>query len=59
MEIKAVVKSIENLKDYFFLVPDYQREYAWKADDQVRQFIYDIDREFRLADLSYKKSYFL
>ena len=39
MKIDAQVKSIEKLKDYFFLVPDYQREYVWKADDQVEQFL--------------------
>lgn len=38
MEIKADVKSIAELKDYYFVVPDYQREYVWKADDQVEQF---------------------
>lgn len=46
MEIKAEVKSISKLKDYFFLVPDYQREYVWNPDDQVEQFIIDIDNEF-------------
>ena len=28
MKIDAKVQSISKLKDYFFLVPDYQREYA-------------------------------
>ena len=46
MKIDAQVKSIEKLKDYFFLVPDYQREYVWKADDQVEQFLTDIDNEY-------------
>ena len=46
MDINADVKSISQLKDYFFLVPDYQREYVWKPDDQVEQFIIDIDNEF-------------
>lgn len=46
MEIKAEVKSISKLSDYFFVVPDYQREYVWKPDDQVEQFIIDIDNEF-------------
>ena len=44
MEIKAEVESISKLKDYFFVVPDYQREYVWKPDDQVEQFLIDIDR---------------
>lgn len=46
MEIKAHVKSISQLGDYFFLVPDYQREYVWKPEDQVEQFIIDIDNEY-------------
>lgn len=46
MKIEAQVKSIKKLKDYFFLVPDYQREYVWKADDQVEQFLIDIDNEY-------------
>ncbi|HFG1573997.1 TPA: DUF262 domain-containing protein [Vibrio cholerae] len=46
MDIKAEVKSVERLKDYFFVVPDYQREYVWKVDDQVEQFLIDIDNEY-------------
>ncbi len=46
MEIKAQVHNIAKLKDYFFIVPDYQREYVWKVDDQVEQFLTDIDNEF-------------
>jgi hypothetical protein len=58
MDIKAQVKSIEKLKDYFFLVPDYQREYVWKPDDQVEQFIIDIDNEFE-EGVANPKSYFI
>lgn len=58
MEIKAKVKSITKLKDYFFLVPDYQREYVWQPDDQVEQFIIDIDNEYD-ANTSLQKSYFI
>ena len=29
MEVKAEVLSIAKLSDYFFVVPDYQREYVW------------------------------
>jgi len=58
MEIKAEVKSITKLKDYFFLVPDYQREYVWKPDDQVEQFIIDIDNEFEPNPVL-QKSYFI
>ncbi len=58
MEIKAEVKSITKLKDYFFLVPDYQREYVWKPDDQVEQFIIDIDNEYE-SNPALQKSYFI
>jgi hypothetical protein len=58
MEVKAEVKSIAKLKDYFFLVPDYQREYVWKPDDQVEQFIIDIDNEYD-PHAKEQKSYFL
>ncbi|WP_379093349.1 DUF262 domain-containing protein [Pedobacter sp. UC225_65] len=58
MEIKAEVKSIKKLENYFFLVPDYQREYVWKPDDQVEQFIIDIDNEFD-PNAKEQKSYFI
>jgi uncharacterized protein with ParB-like and HNH nuclease domain len=58
MEIKAEVKSIEKLDRYFFNVPDYQREYVWKADDEVEQFIVDIDNEY-IEETQYQKSYFI
>ena len=58
MEIKADVHSIAKLKDYFFMVPDYQREYVWKVDDQVEQFLVDIDNEFEEGQ-SEQKSYFI
>lgn len=58
MDIKAEVKSITKLKDYFFVVPDYQREYVWKPNDQVEQFIIDIDNEFE-PNSANQKSYFL
>ena len=45
MEVKAEVLSIAKLSDYFFVVPDYQREYVWKEDDEVEQFLQDIDNE--------------
>lgn len=47
MEIKAEVKSIENLKDFFFVVPDYQREYVWLAEVHVTRFLQDISDEFK------------
>ena len=43
MKIDAKVQSISKLKDYFFLVPDYQREYVWKPDDEVEQFLRGFD----------------
>lgn len=58
MKIKAEVKSIDKLKEYFFAVPDYQREYVWKVDDQVEQFIEDIDNEFD-ENAGSQKGYFI
>ncbi|MDF7824688.1 DUF262 domain-containing HNH endonuclease family protein [Pontiellaceae bacterium B12227] len=58
MEIKANVHSITKLKDYFFLVPDYQREYVWKVDDHVEQFLEDIDNEYDEA-ANQQQSYFI
>jgi uncharacterized protein with ParB-like and HNH nuclease domain len=58
MEIKAEVKSISKLKDYFFIVPDYQREYVWKPEDQVEQFLIDIDNEYDIEVIK-QKSYFI
>lgn len=58
MEIKADVKSIAELKDYYFVVPDYQREYVWKADDQVEQFLIDIENEYN-PDTDKQSSYFI
>ncbi len=58
MEINADVHSIAKLKDFFFLVPDYQREYVWKVDDQVEQFLEDIDNEYDVGAAD-QKSYFI
>lgn len=58
MEIKAQVQNISKLKDYFFIVPDYQREYVWKVDDQVEQFLVDIDNEFEPGAKN-QSSYFI
>lgn len=58
MDIKAQVQNISKLKDYFFIVPDYQREYVWKVDDQVEQFLVDIDNEFD-AGAKTQNSYFI
>lgn len=58
MEIKAQVHTIAKLKDYHFLVPDYQREYVWKVDDQVEQFLADIANEFEPGAKD-QRSYFI
>ncbi len=58
MDISADVKSIDKLKDYFFIVPDYQREYVWKVDDQVEQFLADIDNEYE-PGAKKQSSYFI
>lgn len=58
MEIKAQVQNIAKLKDYFFIVPDYQREYVWQVDDQVEQFLVDIDNEFE-PGAKEQSSYFI
>ncbi|WP_431274335.1 DUF262 domain-containing protein [Variovorax ureilyticus] len=58
MEVKAQVQNIAKLKDYFFAVPDYQREYVWKVDDQVEQFLVDIDNEFEPGTKE-QSSYFI
>src|SRR6218665_241647 len=58
MEIKADVKKIESLKDYFFIVPDYQREYVWESEKQVSRFLQDINTEFDLSK-SNQSSYFI
>ena len=46
MHIDAKVHSIRDLREFYFVVPDYQREYVWEADDQVEQFLSDIDNEY-------------
>ncbi len=46
MDIKAQVHKVEKLNEYFFMVPDYQREYVWRVDHEVQQFLEDISAEF-------------
>lgn len=58
MEVNAQVHTIAKLKDYHFLVPDYQREYVWKVDDQVEQFLADIANEFEPGAKN-QSSYFI
>ncbi len=58
MKIDADVKSIQKLKDYFFVVPNYQREYVWDPNDQVEQFIIDIENEYE-SNVGDQSSYFI
>src|SRR4051794_10858034 len=58
MEIKADVKRIESLKDFFFVVPDYQREYVWESDKHVSRFLHDINDEFN-PNSETQSSYFI
>jgi uncharacterized protein with ParB-like and HNH nuclease domain len=54
MQIDAQVKSISDINQ-FFIVPDYQREYVWKANDQVKQFITDIDNAFETSNNDFRR----
>ena len=54
MKIEPSLLKIESLQNKFYVVPDYQREYVWKKDIQVKQFIDDI---FRAAESD--DSYFI
>ena len=58
MKIDANVLSIEDLEKYYFVVPDYQREYVWEADKHIYQFLVDIDEEFE-AHSNEQQSYFI
>jgi len=58
MDIKAEVKTISELDKFFFIVPDYQREYVWETDNQVEQFLIDIENEFN-PNTDAQKSYFI
>lgn len=58
MKIDADVLSIEELEQYYFIVPDYQREYVWEDDKHIHQFLVDIDEEFD-AFSNEKQDYFI
>lgn len=58
MKIKADVFSIADLESYYFVVPDYQREYVWEADKHIYQFLLDLEEEFE-ARSQEQQSYFL
>lgn len=60
MEIKTDVMSIEKLGNYFFTVPDYQREHVWKAKEHVSKLFEDIENEFSDSKDIYDQSkYFM
>ena len=59
MEVDADVYKILELNRHFFLVPDYQREYVWKVNDHVEQFLKDIENEYDPALKETQKSYFI
>lgn len=49
--------SVEKcFKNNFFIVPDYQREYVWKADEQVAQLLTDVYDAYASDK---KKEYFI
>lgn len=58
MKIDADVYTIQELEKYYFVVPDYQREYVWEADKHIYQFLVDIDEEFE-AHSHDQQSYFI
>jgi len=58
MEIDAKVRSIAKLDDHYYVIPDYQREYVWKPEEQVEQFLSDIEDEFN-PDSDSQVSYFI
>ncbi len=58
MGINAAVKSIRSLKEYYFVVPEYQREYVWESDKQVSRFLQDINDEFNASN-NPRSNYFI
>ena len=58
MKINAEVKQVISLKDYFFIVPDYQREYVWEKEKNVQRFLQDINDEFNPKSEE-QKNYFI
>lgn len=56
--IEAKVQDLLSLQNYFFVVPDYQREYVWEADDQVEQLLDDLESKFLGGDVA-QDSYYI
>lgn len=53
MKIHPSLIKIENLSNNFYVVPDYQREYVWKYDEHIEQFLEDIHQSAYNNDESY------
>lgn len=53
MKIHPSLIKIENLSNNFYVVPDYQREYVWKYDEHIEQFLDDIHQSAYNKDDSY------
>ena len=49
----TVVKAFTN---FYYIVPDYQREYVWKDNDQVARLLADI---YEAYDIDPEKEYFI
>ena len=46
--------TLEKCFTNFFIVPDYQREYVWKADQQVARLLSDVSEAYEAnADKEY------
>src|SRR5436190_1332374 len=51
MKINAEVKQVKSLKDFFFIVPDYQREYVWvKEKKELLKIIKDLLYEYSIQN---------
>lgn len=54
MKIEPSLITVEKLSNSFYVVPDYQREYVWKCDEHIAQFLEDIHQAASCDD-----SYFI
>lgn len=59
MNIESSVFKIEKIKEHFFVVPDYQREYVWKHNVHVKSLLDDINEAFEQSDSNKPTSYFI
>mgnify|MGYP000421496183 CR=1 FL=1 len=58
MRVDAKAINVECLKNKFFVVPDYQREYVWEREN-VEQFLNDIYDEFEANSGDERSNYFI